>query len=290
MLAEEVCILPRPMNIIFPEYRTYEDMVLLCNKFSGSLSVTDGQTKQDDLINEFKRKLPEDFTGYQSCKFAETPPGVDITHDPSGMRCNNVPISSNVLGWLQWQHRAGLLCERADRRDSEKGAMHLWRPHNFWIFDPHPSSEIYAKLGHFLTPPSPHSMDVISACPQRRTVSGPGCPQSRTVAPWRTAPALWPDWADGTTTFVPKRPEDSAKFCRGPDLYCVVSLILLTRHFNLHSWASPHSWYFVMILFASCGKPMFSRFLVHSMPSIRSLATSQQLVDKTSQMRGCPRL
>ena len=101
MLAEEVCILPRPMNIIFPEYRTYEDMVLLCNKFSGSLSVTDGQTKQDDLINEFKRKLPEDFTGYQSCKFAETPPGVDITHDPSGMRCNNVPISSNVLGWLQ---------------------------------------------------------------------------------------------------------------------------------------------------------------------------------------------
>ena len=68
MLAEEVCILPRPMDIIFPEYRTYDDMRLLCNKLSGALTVTDGQTKQDDLINQFRLKLPEDFTGYQSCK------------------------------------------------------------------------------------------------------------------------------------------------------------------------------------------------------------------------------
>ena len=96
MLAEDVCILPRPMDIIFPEYRTYEDMLLLCNKLSGSLSVTDGQTKQDDLINEFKRKLPEDFTGYQSCKLS-----VDKNHDPSGMGCYNILFSSsNVLGWL----------------------------------------------------------------------------------------------------------------------------------------------------------------------------------------------
>ena len=69
MPAEEVCILPRPRDIIFPEYRTYEDMLLLCNKLSGTLSVTDGQTKQDDLVNEFMRKLPEDFTGYQSSMF-----------------------------------------------------------------------------------------------------------------------------------------------------------------------------------------------------------------------------
>ena len=64
-----MCILPRPRDIIFPEYRTYEDMLLLCNKLSGTLSVTDGQTKQDDLVNEFMRKLPEDFTGYQSSMF-----------------------------------------------------------------------------------------------------------------------------------------------------------------------------------------------------------------------------
>ena len=37
--------------------------------FSGTLSVTDSQMKQDDLVNEFMRKLPEDFTGYQSSMF-----------------------------------------------------------------------------------------------------------------------------------------------------------------------------------------------------------------------------
>ena len=36
MPAEEVCILPRPRDIIFPEYRTYEDMLLLCNKLRHS--------------------------------------------------------------------------------------------------------------------------------------------------------------------------------------------------------------------------------------------------------------
>ena len=68
MSAEEVCILPRPTDIIFPEYQTYDDMLLLCNKLGGHLSVTDGQAKQDDLINEFEKKLPVDFTGYQSCE------------------------------------------------------------------------------------------------------------------------------------------------------------------------------------------------------------------------------
>ena len=58
-------------DIIFPEYRTYDNMLLICNKLGGILTVTDGQEKQDVLITQFKRKLPNDFNGYQSCKFLE---------------------------------------------------------------------------------------------------------------------------------------------------------------------------------------------------------------------------
>ena len=55
----------------------------------------------------------------------------------------------------------------------------------------------------------------------------------------------------------------------------------------VHSWASPHSWYFVMILFSNCGKRVFIMFLVSvRCPTTCALATSQHFVDKTSRIRG----
>ena len=65
---KEVCLLPQPKDIIFPESRTNANFHLLCNKLKGHLSVADTQSKMDALIEEFKRQMPDAFKGYQSCK------------------------------------------------------------------------------------------------------------------------------------------------------------------------------------------------------------------------------
>ena len=65
---DEVCLLPQPRNILFPEYRTNSDMHLICNKLKGHLSVSDSQEMQDALIHEFKTQMPKEMSGYQTCK------------------------------------------------------------------------------------------------------------------------------------------------------------------------------------------------------------------------------
>ena len=64
---EEVCQLPKPQDIIFPEYRTNADSHLLCKKLKGHLSVADSQEKMNHLIEEFKKRMPEAMKGYQTC-------------------------------------------------------------------------------------------------------------------------------------------------------------------------------------------------------------------------------
>ena len=65
---DEVCLLPQPRNILFPEYRTNSDMHMICNKLKGHLSVSDSQEMQDALIHEFKTQMPHEMSGYQTCK------------------------------------------------------------------------------------------------------------------------------------------------------------------------------------------------------------------------------
>ena len=54
---DEVCLLPKPKNTIFPELRTNEDSHLLCNKLGGEMTVVDSQDKQDALIKEYREIL-----------------------------------------------------------------------------------------------------------------------------------------------------------------------------------------------------------------------------------------
>ena len=54
---EEVCELPRPKDILFPEYRTNADTHLLCNKLKGHLSVADNQESMSNLIDTFNKMV-----------------------------------------------------------------------------------------------------------------------------------------------------------------------------------------------------------------------------------------
>ena len=86
---KDVCLLPQPKDIIFPESRSNPDFHLLCNKLNGHLSVAETQSKMDALIEEFKLKMPEAFRGYLSCMpNCRWKKGVNST----------VSLFSNVLG------------------------------------------------------------------------------------------------------------------------------------------------------------------------------------------------
>ena len=65
---DEICLLPQPKDILFPEARTNADFHLLCNKLRGHLSVSDTKSAMDALIEEFKKTMPEAFKGYLSCR------------------------------------------------------------------------------------------------------------------------------------------------------------------------------------------------------------------------------
>ena len=54
---DEVCLLPKPKDTIFPELRTFEDSHLLCNKLKGKMTIVDSQDKQDTLIKEYRAVL-----------------------------------------------------------------------------------------------------------------------------------------------------------------------------------------------------------------------------------------
>ena len=53
---EEVCQLPKPEDILFPEQRTYSAAKLMCEKVGGKLTVVDSDQKLKKLVNIFKKK------------------------------------------------------------------------------------------------------------------------------------------------------------------------------------------------------------------------------------------
>ena len=59
---DEVCLLPKPRDIVFPEMRENKDMHLLCNKLKGTMSVTDNQDTQNRLVEEFTKKMPDEYS------------------------------------------------------------------------------------------------------------------------------------------------------------------------------------------------------------------------------------
>ena len=58
---EDVCLLPKPRDIIFPESRTFTDSSLFCTKLKGHMSVTDSPAKQAALAKEFMRVIEHDY-------------------------------------------------------------------------------------------------------------------------------------------------------------------------------------------------------------------------------------
>ena len=58
---DDVCLLPKPRDIIFPESRTFTDSSLFCTKLKGHMSVTDSQVKQAALAKEFMRVIEHDY-------------------------------------------------------------------------------------------------------------------------------------------------------------------------------------------------------------------------------------
>ena len=70
--TDDVCLLPKPKNTIFPEDRSNRDMHHLCNKLKGHMTVTDSQAKQDLLTEEFKRKMPHLYGRQCKLMFALT--------------------------------------------------------------------------------------------------------------------------------------------------------------------------------------------------------------------------
>ena len=58
---DDVCLLPKPRDIIFPESRTFTESELLCSKLKGHMSVIDNLAKQDAMVAEFKRVIEHDY-------------------------------------------------------------------------------------------------------------------------------------------------------------------------------------------------------------------------------------
>ena len=58
---DDVCLLPKPRDIIFPELRTFTDSILLCSKLNGHMSVVDSPAKQADLAAEYMRVIEHDY-------------------------------------------------------------------------------------------------------------------------------------------------------------------------------------------------------------------------------------
>ena len=59
---EEVCQLPKPKDVVFPERRSMTDAKLFCTKLGGKLTIVSDQRKQDELIRKFKTKLAGMYT------------------------------------------------------------------------------------------------------------------------------------------------------------------------------------------------------------------------------------
>ena len=53
---EEVCQLPEPEDILFPEPRTYSGTKLLCEKVGGQMTVVNNNHTLMKLVDTFKKK------------------------------------------------------------------------------------------------------------------------------------------------------------------------------------------------------------------------------------------
>ena len=56
---EEVCLLPKPRDILFPELRFYHDAKLLCKKVGGEITVVVSDEMQRGLVETFKKNLAD---------------------------------------------------------------------------------------------------------------------------------------------------------------------------------------------------------------------------------------
>ena len=52
---EEVCQLPEPEDILFPEQRTYSDAKLICEKVGGQMTVVNSNHMLRKLVDTFKK-------------------------------------------------------------------------------------------------------------------------------------------------------------------------------------------------------------------------------------------
>ena len=77
---------------MFPEKREASDMHLLCNKLKGTMSVTDSQETQDKLVQEFTRKMPDEYNEYGELTFLI---------DSARPKNHILFVRSNVLGGLE---------------------------------------------------------------------------------------------------------------------------------------------------------------------------------------------
>ena len=64
---EDVCLLPKPRHIVFPEPRTYHDTQLLCKKVGGRITVVTDNKMQNGLVETFKKTLAEKYYDMGMC-------------------------------------------------------------------------------------------------------------------------------------------------------------------------------------------------------------------------------
>ena len=60
--VEEVCQLPKPEDVIFPEKRSYVGHQRMCNKMRGRVTVVKSDPMMDRLIDVFKATLPNHYS------------------------------------------------------------------------------------------------------------------------------------------------------------------------------------------------------------------------------------
>ena len=64
LTVEDVCLLPKPKHVVFPEKRSNADSKRLCNKLKGELTVITSEKMQDELVNSYKTSIPEQYSDY----------------------------------------------------------------------------------------------------------------------------------------------------------------------------------------------------------------------------------
>lgn len=58
---DEVCQLPKPTDVLFPEKRNMSDFKLLCDRMGGHVTVVNSTEKQSRLVKQFGEELPGQY-------------------------------------------------------------------------------------------------------------------------------------------------------------------------------------------------------------------------------------